>query len=88
MQNKEESGKTDHHYKLGKVGRTTSDDYDHAGPAFIVVKEQQQRKNNAEQCKEHTEVTVRMFLKKHQTTKLAFILNPSIRISCSRNCFK
>lgn len=60
MQNKQESGKTDHQHKLGKVGRTMTDDYDHAGPAFIIVKEQQ-GKHNAEQCKELTDVTVRIF---------------------------
>ena len=58
IQNKQESGKTDHQHKLGKVGRTMTDDYDHAGPAFTIVKEQQQWKHNAEQC--NTNDTVRL----------------------------
>ena len=61
MQNKEESAQRDHLHELGKGGRTTSDDYDHAGPALIVVKEPQIGTDNAEQSKEHTDNTVRIF---------------------------
>lgn len=58
MQNKEESAKTDFLHEIGRKERTTSDDYDHAGPALIVVKAPQKGKHNVEQWKEHTDDTV------------------------------
>lgn len=61
MQNKAESAQRDHLQKLGRAGRHTSDDYDHAGPALSVVGEPQIGTHNAEQSKEHTDDTVRIF---------------------------
>ena len=61
MQNKEESAKTDFLHEIGRKERTKSDDYDHAGPALIVVKAPQKGKHNVEQWKEHTDDTVRLF---------------------------
>ncbi|XP_078309743.1 uncharacterized protein LOC111109903 isoform X2 [Crassostrea virginica] len=56
IQNKE-AAQRNYFHELDKAGRTTSDDYDHAGPAKIVVKEPQKGTHNAEQCKEHTDDT-------------------------------
>ena len=61
MQNKKESAKSDYLHEIGRKERTKSDDYDHAGPALIVVKEPQKGMHNVEQWKEHTDDTVRLF---------------------------